>query len=77
MPVFQGVWLQQQGLFSYSNLAYIWPVIGDYGGDFTPSSNSVNGARQYSPVDGAFTTNWNFAGEQVDITGSTDRWSTT
>ncbi|KAJ5663807.1 glycoside hydrolase family 18 protein [Penicillium longicatenatum] len=71
-----GVWLQQQGLFSYENLAFIWPVIGDYGSDWVPASNTVNGASAYSPADGAFTTNWNFAGEQVDIMGATDVWTT-
>lgn len=72
----QGVWLQQQGLFSYENLAFIWPVIAEYGSDWAPASNSVNGASAYSPAAGAFTTNWNFAGEQVDIMESTDVWTT-
>lgn len=72
----QGVWLQRQGLFSYENLAFIWPVIGEYGSDSAPTSNIVRGGSAYSPVAGDFTTNWNFAGEQVDIMDATDNWTT-
>ncbi|PYH48038.1 uncharacterized protein BP01DRAFT_313070, partial [Aspergillus saccharolyticus JOP 1030-1] len=70
-----GLWLYNQGLFSYSNLAYLWPTIANYAdsesdGYTTNLPNRVNGWTAYSPQDGAFTTNWDFTGAQhVDFQG--------
>ncbi|KAJ5633466.1 Glycoside hydrolasesuperfamily [Penicillium lividum] len=45
-------------------------------GQMPTSLCSMSVHSTHFPASGIFTTNWNFAGEQVDIMGATDVWTT-
>ncbi|GKU22649.1 unnamed protein product [Fusarium langsethiae] len=67
-----GRFLLREGVFRRSNLAYIWPAVGDAEADLDPMAELNDGRRLYNPQQGAF--DYNFSGDS-DSVGDLSRFA--